>query len=148
MPKIGHISSHVLNSKAPKMCLQPASLSRLPLPVGLWMPSSGSLTTDSDTVGEWLALLPPRVRGAHQSGREARQSDRCEMADDTKDAVLWPETAARLSQPGLLNDRSDFLAAVRFPGGMAAWQEDACTPSTLHALFIRIFWSVSFFMTR
>lgn len=110
-----------------------------PLLVGLWMPSSGSLTTDSDTVGKWLALLPPRVRGAHQSGREARQSDRCEMADDTKDAVLWPETAARRSQPGLLNDRSDFLAAVRFPGGMAAWQEDACTPSTFHTLFIRIF---------
>lgn len=112
------------------------------------MPSSGSLTTDSDTVGEWLPLLPPRVRGAHQSGREARQSDRCEMGDDTKYAVVWPETAARLSQPGLLNDRSDFLAAVRFPGGRVAWQEDACTPSTFHTLFIHIFWSVSSFVTR
>lgn len=69
------------------------------------MPSSGSLATDSDTVGEWLALLPPRVRGAHQSGREARQPDRCEMGNDTKYAVVWPETAARLSQPGWLNDK-------------------------------------------
>lgn len=69
------------------------------------MPSSGSLATDSDTVGEWLALLPPRVRGAHQSGWEARQPDRCEMGNDTKYAVVWPETAARLSQPGWLNDK-------------------------------------------
>lgn len=72
--------------------------------VQLWMPSSGSLTTDSDTVGEWLPLLPPLVRGAHQSGREARQPDRCEMGDDTKYAVVWPRTAARLGQPGWLND--------------------------------------------
>lgn len=88
--------------------------------VQLWMPSSGSLTTDSDTVGEWLALLPPRVRGAHQSGREARQPDRCEMGDDTKYAAVWPETAARLSQPGWLNDTSHFLTAVRCSGGAAA----------------------------
>lgn len=81
------------------------------------MPSSGSLTTDSDTGGERLALrLPPTpphsISGAHQSGREARQPDRCEMGDDTKYAVVWPETAARLRQPGLLNDTSRFLAAA------------------------------------
>lgn len=77
------------------------------------MPSSGSLTTDSDTVGEWLALLPSSRRGgAHQSGREARQADRCETGDDTKYGVVWPETAARLSQPGWLHHTSHFLGGV------------------------------------
>lgn len=107
------------------------------------MPSGGSLTRARDTVGGWLALLPPRVRGAHQSGREARQSDRCEMGDDTKSAVVWPETAARLSQPGCLNDRSDFLAAVTCPGGTAAWQGDACAlfhvPHTVYPHYLEGF---------
>lgn len=32
----------------------------------LWMPSSGSLTTDSDTGGERLALLPPPLPPPHK----------------------------------------------------------------------------------
>lgn len=82
---------------------------------------------------------PPASGDAHQSGQEARRDDRCETGDDTKYAVVWPQTAARLSQPALLNDRSDFPSAVRFPGGMTAWQEDACTPPTFHTLFIQYF---------
>lgn len=109
--------------------------------VQLWMPSSGSLTTDSDTVGEWLPLLPPRVRGAHQSGREARQPDRCEMADDTKSAVVWPRTAARLGQPGWLNDtmtRLDSLVERRRRAG----------PPTLHTPLIHICVSFSMWTWR
>lgn len=52
-------------------------------------PSSGSLTTDSDTGGGWLAV-PHTPGGDHQSGWEAQQTDRCLMGDDTKYAVVWP----------------------------------------------------------
>lgn len=55
----------------------------------------------------WLAVhQTPGVD--HQSGREAQRTDRCLMGDDTKYAVIWPETEARLSQRASLNDRGVF----------------------------------------
>lgn len=53
--------------------------------------------------------------GAHQSGYEAQRSDRCLMGDDTKYAVIWPETGARDSQRASLNGRSSF--GFTFPNG-------------------------------
>lgn len=99
----------------------------------------------------WLALLPPTPHPPTPPSRQGcpsiraggRQSDRCEMGDDTKSAVVWPETAAKLSQPGCLNDRSDFLAAVTCPGGTAAWQKDACAlfhvPHTVYPHYLEGF---------
>lgn len=57
--------------------------------------------------------------GAHQSEYEAQWNDSCLMGDDTKYAVIWPETEARLSQWASLNDSS---FAFTFPDGIRRFQ--------------------------
>lgn len=59
--------------------------------------------------------------GDHQSEREARWTDRCVMGDDTKYAVVWPETDARLSEP-----------CSAFHDGIA--ERDVCASCISHAL--------------
>lgn len=51
------------------------------------------------------------------------------MGDDTKYAVIWPETEARLSQRASLNDRA---SSTTFPDGIFIWQEDVCIVCLLH----------------
>lgn len=66
-------------------------------------PSSGSLSADGDTVGGWLELPSTVGEGWRGGGEgaggwpsirasEAAPTDRCLMADDTKYAVIWPES--------------------------------------------------------
>lgn len=78
-----------------------------------WKPSSGSLTADSDTVGGWLAVTNTPGGLTINQGREAPPTDSCLMADDTKYAVIWPQTEARARQRALLNDTGGFHFLMR-----------------------------------
>ena len=67
----------------------------------------------------WLAVhYTPG--GAHQSGWEAPPSDRCLMGDDTKYAVIWLQTWARISQQASI--KTEAVSTAAFPDEILVWQ--------------------------
>lgn len=119
-----HISSHP-EQKRCRLVLSSA--------VSIPAPSSGSLTTGSDTGGERLAQLsPPPI----PSGVPINQGERHDSLTDarwamTLNTLSFGQTAARLRQPGLLNDTSRFLAVAR-----CAWWSGGVAGRCMHALHL------------